>query len=435
MNYNLSSSETENLVHHCSFQHNSHACIGTCLHNRIISKPHTLHDEHPITIPFLLPPTDYMFFTIITAASWSAALLAKPSSNMTRPSLLLLLLLLLFSICASADLMLERFEQWMSRHGRAYTDAGEKQRRFEVYRSNVELVEEFNSMSNGYKLADNKFADLTNEEFRVKMLGFRPQSPHVTIQQALNTCSSADRGMGEESRDDILPKSVDWRKEGAVVPVKNQGNCGSCWAFSAVAAMEGISQIKNGKLVSLSEQELIDCDDEAVGCAGGYMTWAFEYVVSNNGIASEASYPYRGADGACQAAKLNESAVSIAGYRNVTPNSEPELMRAAAAQPVSVAVDAGSFMFQLYGSGVYTGPCTADVNHGVTVVGYGESEPTEADDGGGGGGDGTAGKKYWIVKNSWGAEWGDAGYILMQRDAGVASGLCGIALLPSYPIM
>ncbi|XP_006660790.1 ervatamin-C-like [Oryza brachyantha] len=346
---------------------------------------------------------------------------------MARPSLLHLLPPLLFSIGAAlghADLMLDRFEQWMSRHGCAYADAGEKQRRFEVYRRNVELVEKFNSMSDGYKLADNKFADLTNEEFRAKMLGFRP---HVAIPQTLNTCISADRAMLGESGDDVLPKSVDWRKKGAVVPVKNQGDCGSCWAFSAVAAIEGINQIKNGELVSLSEQELVDCDDEAVGCGGGYMSWAFEFVVGNRGLATEASYPYHAAGGACQAAKLNESAVSIAGYRNVTPSSEPDLLRAAAAQPVSVAVDAGSFMFQLYGSGVYTGPCTAEVNHGVTVVGYGEAEPTDAAGGGG--------AKYWIVKNSWGPEWGDAGYILMQRDAGVASGLCGIALLPSYPVM
>jgi KDEL-tailed cysteine endopeptidase len=122
--------------------------------------------------------------------------------------------------------------------------------------------------------------------------------------------------------------------------------------------------------------------------------------------------------------------VSISGYMNVTPSSEPDLLRAAAAQPVSVAVDAGSFVWQLYGGGVFTGPCTAELNHGVTVVGYGETQgDTDGD------GSGVPGKKYWIVKNSWGPEWGDAGYILMQREASVASGLCGIAMLPSYPVM
>ena len=210
--------------------------------------------------------------------------------------------------------------------------------------------------------------------------------------------------------------------------------------------------------MSLSEQELVDCDTKAIGCAGGYMSWAFEFVMNNSGLTTERNYPYQGTyahgnrkthalpfdctkgsstcdsragmNGACQTPKLKESAVSISGYVNVTASSEPDLLRAAAAQPVSVAVDAGSFVWQLYGGGVFTGPCTADLNHGVTVVGYGETQgDTDGD------GTGVPGQKYWIVKNSWGPEWGDAGYILMQREASVASGLCGIALLPSYPVM
>lgn len=184
--------------------------------------------------------------------------------------------------------------------------------------------------------------------------------------------------------------------------------------------MEGLNQIKNGKLVSLSEQELVDCDAEAVGCAGGFMSWAFEFVMANHGLTTEASYPYKGINGACQTAKLNESSVSITGYVNVTVNSEAELLKVAAVQPVSVAVDAGGFLFQLYAGGVFSGPCTAQINHGVTVVGYGETDKAE---------------KYWIVKNSWGPEWGEAGYMLMQRDAGVPTGLCGIAMLASYPVM
>ncbi|XP_066397489.1 senescence-specific cysteine protease SAG12-like [Miscanthus floridulus] len=352
---------------------------------------------------------------------------------MARSPLLLVLLAAVWisgAALARAEPMLERFEQWMGRHGRLYADAGEKQRRLEVYRRNVELVESFNSMSNGgYKLADNKFADLTNEEFRAKMLGFgRPhgRAGHTTTPSTV-ACIGSGLGQGYSE----LPKSVDWREKGAVAPVKNQGECGSCWAFSAVAAIEGINQIKNGKLVSLSEQELVDCDTKAVGCAGGYMSWAFEFVMKNGGLTTERNYPYQGMNGACQTPKLKESAVSISGYVNVTASSETDLLRAAAAQPVSVAVDAGSFVWQLYGGGVFTGPCTADLNHGVTVVGYGETQGGDTD----GDGSGVPGQKYWIVKNSWGAEWGDAGYILVQREASVASGLCGIALLPSYPVM
>uniref|UniRef100_A0A453L6F7 Uncharacterized protein n=2 Tax=Triticinae TaxID=1648030 RepID=A0A453L6F7_AEGTS len=342
-----------------------------------------------------------------------------------------LLLLLLVSACAAPsiaddDPMVRRFERWMGRHGRAYTDAGEKQRRLEVYRKNVELIEEFNSGGRSYTLTDNKFADLTNEEFRAKVLGLG--APGRAGRRAPRTENFAPVTMPEKEIDDdnsTLPKEVDWRKKGAVVPVKNQGGCGSCWAFAAVAAMEGLNHIKNGKLVSLSEQELVDCDAEAVGCAGGFMSWAYEFVMDNHGLTTEASYPYLGVNGVCQTAKLNETTVSIAGYRNVTANSEPDLLRAAAAQPVSVAVDAGGFVWQLYGGGVFSGPCTAQVNHGVTVVGYGETSAA-GDEGSG---------KYWIIKNSWGAGWGEAGYMRLQRDAGMPTGLCGVALLASYPVM
>ncbi|CAM0952106.1 unnamed protein product [Alopecurus aequalis] len=342
---------------------------------------------------------------------------------MARTSLLLLLLITSCSAHATADedlAMIGRFDRWMIKHGRAYTDAGEKQRRLEVYRKNVELIEEFNSGGNSYTLTDNKFADLTNEEFRAKVLGLG--APGRTGRHAAR---SDPVTVPEKETGDDMPKEVDWRKKGAVVPVKNQGSCGSCWAFSAVAAIEGLNQIKKGKLVSLSEQELVDCDTEAVGCAGGFMSWAFEFVMDNHGLTTEASYPYLGVNGVCNTAKLNETTVSITGYKNVTANSEADLLKAAAKQPVSVAVDAGGFVWQLYGGGVFTGPCTAQVNHGVNVVGYGETNAT---------GD-KAGEKYWIVRNSWGAQWGEDGYIRLQRDAGVATGLCGVALLASYPVM
>ncbi|KAJ6760822.1 CYSTEINE PROTEASE FAMILY C1-RELATED [Salix purpurea] len=218
---------------------------------------------------------------------------------------------------------------------------------------------------------------------------------------------------------DKVPASVDWRKKGAVTAVKDQGQCGSCWAFSTIVAVEGINYIKTNKLVSLSEQELVDCDTaENQGCNGGLMEDAFEFIKKKGGITSESNYPYKGKDGKCDAEKENNPAVCIDGYEKVPENDEDALLKAAANQPVAVAIDAGGSDFQFYSEGVFTGKCGTELDHGVAVVGYGTTL------------DGT---KYWIVKNSWGPEWGEKGYIRMQRSIS-KKGLCGIAMDASYPI-
>ncbi|KAK3129444.1 hypothetical protein QOZ80_6BG0479660 [Eleusine coracana subsp. coracana] len=208
---------------------------------------------------------------------------------------------------------------------------------------------------------------------------------------------------------------------GAVTPVKDQGRCGSCWAFSTVAVVESIHQIRTGKLVSLSEQELVDCDTLDAGCDGGIAYRALRWITSNGGITTESDYPYTGVTGACDRSKLSNSAVAIAGLGRVPTRSEAALASAVAGQPVAVSIEAGGPNFQHYKKGVYNGPCGTKLNHGVTVVGYGQEE---------------GGDKYWIVKNSWGEAWGDKGYIKMRKDvAGVPEGLCGIAIRPSYPVM
>lgn len=187
-----------------------------------------------------------------------------------------------------------------------------------------------------------------------------------------------------------------------------------------MAATEGINRITTGKLVSLSEQELVDCDvkGEDQGCQGGLMDNAFQFIQKNNGITTEADYPYTGVDGTCNAQKEANHAAEINGYEDVPANNETELLKAVANQPVSVAIDAGDFAFQFYSTGVFVGHCGTELDHGVTAVGYGVTD---------------TGMKYWLVKNSWGTNWGEQGYIRMQRDTYAKEGLCGIAMQASYP--
>ncbi|XP_058756212.1 zingipain-2-like [Vicia villosa] len=304
------------------------------------------------------------------------------------------------------EVLRKRFEGWTKRHGRNYKHSDEWEVRFNIYQANVRYIECINAQKNSYNLTDNEFADLTNEEFRRTYMGLRTRSHSRT-------------GFRYDGHGDV-PESKDWRKEGAVTKVKNQGQCGGCWAFAAVAAIEGLHQIKTGKLVSLSEQELIDCDVESdnQGCQGGLMETAFTFIINNGGITTEKDYPYKGVDGTCDTEKAEHYAVSISGYEKVPADNEAKLKAAAAHQPVSVGIDAGGYLFQLYSEGVFSGLCGKQLNHAVTVVGYGEENR----------------KKYWIVKNSWGTGWGESGYIRMKRDTFDKAGLCGIAKLASYPV-
>ncbi|XP_068667488.1 vignain-like [Aristolochia californica] len=305
------------------------------------------------------------------------------------------------------DSLWELYERWRSHHTVSRDLAGKKDR-FEVFKQNVKYIHSFNKKDAPYKLKLNKFGDMTNQEFRSYYAGSsrphrRPASKSFTYEKVAD-----------------VPPSVDWRPKGAVTEIKDQGQCGSCWAFSTVVGVEGINAIKTKNLISLSEQQLVDCDNtENQGCNGGWMELAFDYINKNGGLTTEENYPYKARDGRCNRSKERSHVVSIDGHETVPSNDESALLKAAANQPISVAIDAGGQDFQFYSEGVFTGSCGTDLDHGVAVVGYGST---------------TDGTKYWIVKNSWGTEWGEKGYIRMERDISAKEGLCGIAMEASYPI-
>ncbi|TYJ30656.1 hypothetical protein E1A91_A06G145400v1 [Gossypium mustelinum] len=281
----------------------------------------------------------------------------------------------------------EKYKQWMVEHGRTYEMQEEETMRFQIFKNNLEFIENFNKMGNQtYKLSTNEFADLTNEEFLTNFAGYVFSSKNVSHKI----------------------KSIDWRKKGAVTEIKDQGSC-------------GVVKIKTGKLVSLSEQQLVDCarTGRTRGCDGGWMEDGFEYIGRNQGLAKESKYPYTGKDGKCSRRKETFRAAQITGYEDAPPDNEEYLLKAASQQPVAVALDSSGYGFQFYSGGVYGGPCRTELNHAVTVVGYGTSED---------------GIKYWLVKNSWGKSWGESGYMRIKRDVHSKKGLCGIAKTPSYPV-
>ncbi|CAN7065281.1 unnamed protein product [Brassica rapa subsp. trilocularis] len=281
--------------------------------------------------------------------------------------------------------------------------------RFGIFQSNLQFIDYINSLHLPFKLAENRFADMTNSEFKAHFLGLNTSSSRLHSNHSCDPSASGN-----------VPDAVDWRKEGAVTPIRDQGRCGGCWAFATVAAIEGITKIKTGNLIPLSEQQLIDCDTGSYnkGCSGGLMETAYEYLIANGGLVALDDYPYTATDGTgCDQEKSQNKIVTITRYEKVAQN-EASLEVAAAQQPVSVGIDADGFIFQFYSSGVFTGYCGSSLNHAVTVVGYGEE----------------AGEKYWIVKNTWGTGWGEEGYIRMERGYRKETGKCGITMLASYPL-
>jgi cathepsin L len=241
----------------------------------------------------------------------------------------------------------------------------------------------------------NKFSDWTEAEYK-KLLGYKGKQTNNEQAEILDTSNLQD--------------TVNWVTKGAVTPVKNQGQCGSCWAFSSTGAIEGSMFLSTGTLGSYSEQQLVDCSKMNSGCNGGLMDYAFQYVETAP-LMTESAYPYTARQGSCQYVS-SQGKGKVKSFKDVSRDtSGQQLMAAVAKGPVSVAIEADQYAFQGYNGGIITSGCGTRLDHGVLAVGYGTD----------------AGQEYFLVKNSWGASWGDSGYVKMAPDQ------CGVTMQPSYP--
>ena len=299
------------------------------------------------------------------------------------------------TILSSGD---HEFIKFVAEHGRSYGTREEFEFRSEIFKQNLAFIEDHNSKNGEHAVGVNFLADMTEQE-KSRLLGFKGNN-----KTASNAQSYAHLAVEDE---------INWVTKGAVTPVKNQGQCGSCWAFSTTGAIEGAEFVATGKLQSFSEQQLVDCSKKNAGCNGGLMDLAFEYV-ETDGIELESTYPYTGKDGTCTHDK-SKSAGTVKSYVDVTPESPADLKGALHNGPVSVAIEADKLVFQFYRSGVLkSSNCGTNLDHGVLAAGFGTEN----------------GDDYFLVKNSWGPTWGDKGYVKISASS---SNICGILSQPSQP--
>jgi len=312
----------------------------------------------------------------------------------------------------------KHFKQWKQKYDVLYESQENMKMKFNIWRDNKKRVQNHNSIERGFSIELNRFADyhwpLSHNAMQNSKLENRKISEQILFETNIVNiiCNESDCFN--------IPSSVDWRDKHVVTPIKNQHQCGSCWTFSSTGSIESQYAIHTGELIELSESQIVDCDINGSdsGCSGGFMDGAFEYIINTGGIETEESYPYVPEDDPCEF-NTSKVVVKLQGYQNVG-NGELGLKNAVATVgPISVAIDASGYDFQLYKEGVYYNPncSTTELDHAVLVVGYGTTiNHTD----------------FWIVKNSWGKNWGDNGYIYMSRNK---NNNCGIATMPVYPIL
>jgi C1A family cysteine protease len=310
------------------------------------------------------------------------------------------------------------FVSFQKRFEKIYPSETELQKRFQIFKENVITIFQHNlEKKENYTMGINQYTDLTSTEFEKDVI--RGGFIGTTESPSLRGKSKCSQYSYQQIK---VPSSIDWRTSGAVTPVKDQGQCGSCWSFSATGAMEGAWSISTGNLVSLSEEQLVDCSKRYgnLGCNGGLMDNAFQYAI-DTGMCVESDYPYTASAGSCQS--TCEPEVTITDCADVPANNQLALKEAVSFGPVSIAIEADQRIFQSYSSGVITSSsCGTELDHGVLIVGYGTEPETQID--------------YWLVKNSWSSSWGDEGYVKIERsDSTNDIGICGIAAQPSFPIV
>lgn len=305
------------------------------------------------------------------------------------------------------------FEKWIAQHH--FNVTLDLLKRKAIFAENLMKIALHNAAGGSWKMAMNQYGHMKSEEFKEMYLsGLVRDAPKYGLRSRIS------RSLSSASRED-LPETVNWVKAGAVTPVKNQGACGSCWAFATTGALEGAYFLKHNKLVSFSEQQLVACDYVDKGCNGGFMDTAYEWIQSHGGLCTEEDYPYTagaGLRGWCKRSCTPVENSAPSGYHDVE-HDETSLEKAVSKQPVAIAIEADQTAFQFYSKGVLTGECGTSLNHGVLLVGYGTED----------------GQDYWLIKNSWGPSWGDEGYIKIARGHEQEGGQCGILLATSYPIL